>query len=54
VIEVHRTIRRIIVEAPSAPASTGGGAPQVRYVYVGGGGGGGGSAPAATKCSTCP
>jgi hypothetical protein len=51
VIEVHRTIRRIVIDAPSAPVSSG--KPQVRYVYVGGGGGGGG-ASASTHCSTCP
>ena len=56
VIEVRKITRRIIVQdppdAPSAPA--GGGAPQVRYVYVGGGSGGsGGGGGVHTRCSTC-
>ena len=49
VIEVHKTIRRIVIDPPSAPASSG--TPQVRYVQSGGGGGG---APVSTHCSTCP
>jgi hypothetical protein len=49
VIELHKVIRRIVIDPPSAPAVTS--APQVRYVYVGGGGGG---SPASTHCSTCP
>jgi hypothetical protein len=55
VIEVHKITRRIIVQdrpdAPSGPAA--GGAPQVRYVYVGGGSGASGGGVVHTRCSTC-
>jgi hypothetical protein len=55
VVIVHRTVRRIVID-PAAPASASvsGGAPQVRYVYVGGGtvSSGGGSA-GTSRCSGC-
>ena len=55
VIEIHKITRRIIVQdRPDAPSGPAGGAPQVRYVYVGGGSnGGGGGGAVHTRCSTC-
>ena len=59
VVVVHRTIRRVVIDPPSAPRPVAGtGSPQVRIVYVGGrtvtasGGSSGGSA-GTTRCSGC-
>jgi len=48
VIVLHRTVRKIVYPAASAPTT----APPVRYVYVGGGSVSGGST-ATTRCSGC-
>ena len=58
VVIVHRTIRRVVIDPPAAPAAAPAGAPQVHIVYVGGGtvtagGSSGGGSAGTTRCSGC-